>query len=1388
MAKDRKVLQHIHSSIEDKQPTPDSLRVGELAVNNHAKKEFISLKNSNDKVVRFSSDSTIIDWIENKEVIPYKGYVRGETGPSATSGDTPSADAYGSYGITDNDLLTNKSNIIVKINQVAAKNTVKYNKINAAKDRYNKDINPSENTPTGKTDGAGFFIDMSRYAMQGANPTFSGTTNTCYTNLNGTTKIKGVDGACGSLLEITVNSAKTDIETANTEITSATTVIGTNATTISGNTVLNVSGTTTETHDKIVTITNNSGVTETTKGNVVENVSGTTTINHSGTTTTNESANTVFNTTGTTTLNSTGTTTIQSTGNGSDVIVYAKDDLCATSDDVAAFKGTNKTNIGIDCSDAGQTQTLNVRANTADTRVTSAYTSATTATTIINTANTSATTATLSGDTLSIIENDTDIKSCGRISATTNDFEVKQCTANGKVVINSDDIDISGKTLDIIENTSTTIKSPDTSISGDNLTIIENSSTTIKSPETTISGCSKVEIISDDLNLRPCTSAGTIDFNFCNGFSVESNKVSIEQCDANGTLTIKEKATTISGTTLDILEKDEVEIVGDNKVHIGGETVEVACDLFDVDADSNVCIESDDNARFYGANDTKVGVSCTNQLSKNTVINSLSGTVVSSDSDTCIYGRNVNVGGDVRTRIGANCQGEVDSSYVEISATTSITETAPIIELSSSTTNLTSNATNIDAISSVCVSAGTIACFYGKDTRIGMECDRTTIATATTIEGTTLGLSGNTTNISGATTLSLSGKTVNVDATDIDVDASNSYCLSAATNANFYGKTTNIGVDCGGTTATTINVSGTTINEGGTTNNNNFTTINNTATTINNKANFNITGTTYISGNTTIDGNLTIPITCSTITSSTVNDALCEVLSRDAITMTRVDTPSDSRLSATYKLWQNGVQIGYDIDVPKDGFLSNVELVNVNNIYYLRFTWNIYDAESHTYSTGSTDVNVEDLVKDIDDKNPSDTGTAANHNVIVDVHYDATDKKMVVSAETTPTMNVRDLYATRNISGANITASTKVTTKDLDVSGNANITGTTNISGATKIDDNLTVTGKANISGATRIDNNLTVSGNTYLSGTTYGLKDLTIQSGSTSIQSPYNGSEAKTIKIPSDAFHLWRNKLVINYGENVSAKTDTEYDPGAGTTNTMRSGTTVYIPTDVNHINRNTLSFLYGTPDTGKTSYDPGNGTAGTGRSSSVTIPTSTAHLTKSTLTIDYNDVYGKTDTSYDTTAARTITVPDSLANVSHQMVVDDTPANTGGTITIKKKISVSGTITATGAIYSSDRNLKDNIVDIDDNELDKAARVSFKSYNFKGENNKIYGVIAQDLQEIGLNEMVYTKDDGTLAVDYTSLMILEIAKLRRDENSLLEHIAWLERRIEKLESEKKD
>lgn len=326
MAKDRRKLQHIHSSIADRQPTPATLEVGEIAVNNYKDKEFLSIKNTENGVVRFSSDAQAIEWMERKEVMPYVGYVRGDGGPQSTSGDSPIADAMGSYGISNDDLLNNTSEIIIKLNQVAASNTTKHDKVNGKKDKYNKDVNPTDDY--GVNDGAGFFIDMSRYAMRGGNPSFSSITVTDKTDLYGNTTIADGQNSHGTDTGHTLTITTTDVIFDNTNwsetIVNKNSTIGTLNEDITernseiGTEYLHVSGTTTEIKD--------GDVEETNKSNKVVNTSGTTTYNNIGTTTTNESGDTIFNTVGDTVITSTGSTTIQSLADNSSVNIYAGTD------------------------------------------------------------------------------------------------------------------------------------------------------------------------------------------------------------------------------------------------------------------------------------------------------------------------------------------------------------------------------------------------------------------------------------------------------------------------------------------------------------------------------------------------------------------------------------------------------------------------------------------------------------------------------------------------------------------------------------------------------------------------------------------------------------------------------------------------------------------------------------------------------------------------------------------------------------------------------------------------------------------------------------------------------------------------------------------------------
>lgn len=85
-------------------------------------------------------------------------------------------------------------------------------------------------------------------------------------------------------------------------------------------------------------------------------------------------------------------------------------------------------------------------------------------------------------------------------------------------------------------------------------------------------------------------------------------------------------------------------------------------------------------------------------------------------------------------------------------------------------------------------------------------------------------------------------------------------------------------------------------------------------------------------------------------------------------------------------------------------------------------------------------------------------------------------------------------------------------------------------------------------------------------------------------------------------------------------------------------------------------------------------------------------------------------------------------------------------------------GKVSATAFYEASDEKLKENIKEISD--LDK--KIEIKEFNFKGDSVKKYGVIAQDLQKIGLNNLVDSSGEH-LTVDYISMLCLKIAQLEK-------------------------
>ena len=120
-----------------------------------------------------------------------------------------------------------------------------------------------------------------------------------------------------------------------------------------------------------------------------------------------------------------------------------------------------------------------------------------------------------------------------------------------------------------------------------------------------------------------------------------------------------------------------------------------------------------------------------------------------------------------------------------------------------------------------------------------------------------------------------------------------------------------------------------------------------------------------------------------------------------------------------------------------------------------------------------------------------------------------------------------------------------------------------------------------------------------------------------------------------------------------------------------------------------------------------------------------------------------------------------------------------------IDKNLSVAGTVNATSFVYSSDIRLKRDIDVISDIALDEVEKVKFKQFGFKSdETNRItYGVIAQEVEEAGLDQLVHYNEDGYRAVDYTSLLILKNQLLENKISALTDQINTLMNKVEELE-----
>ena len=95
---------------------------------------------------------------------------------------------------------------------------------------------------------------------------------------------------------------------------------------------------------------------------------------------------------------------------------------------------------------------------------------------------------------------------------------------------------------------------------------------------------------------------------------------------------------------------------------------------------------------------------------------------------------------------------------------------------------------------------------------------------------------------------------------------------------------------------------------------------------------------------------------------------------------------------------------------------------------------------------------------------------------------------------------------------------------------------------------------------------------------------------------------------------------------------------------------------------------------------------------------------------------------------------------------------------------LRVAGDITA---FYSSDENLKENITPIP-NALDKIIAISGNTFTWKSGDGDDTGVIAQEIEALGLPGITTTRDNGVKAVRYEKLVPLLIQAIKELKNEL--------------------
>lgn len=1373
--KDRKKLLHIHSSVLDKQPTPQSLEYGELAVNFASGNTFISTKNSADKVVRFSEDDTLVDWMEYKEVLPYAGYVGGRG-----SGHT----------ITDADLLANTSNLIIKLNQVAAYNTVKSGDVNEATDIYGNPVNPSSDS--GVTDGAGFAIDMSNYALISGNPYF----NEVYTNC--------VTG--NHALNIAAREETNIGLSCQSAMSQTTNVLSSGQTMVKGGTVA------------VAATNGNLGITST--QDIIESSEGD--IHITASSSICESAGSFANFYGnegtSVGVSCEGLVTQQMVVHGEVTSIIGEESLeiegnnaCVNGTSRAALFGTNKSDLGINCVEDSASiltrvsgQSVNIGSTSGEVAIHSSgnltvdsayhiginagngivenagsgdienngrYIIHTASADIIQDASksiiqdsnsgiTQTTRGSLKETAVEIVEEATNqiwnkanyVHLSANTQASMQSLSETLVGSNGelllrgtssidalggkiKVVANSanpsgSDIDVYAiDTINVASSSFSANAAYDTSIIGGvNATFYGGQHTYVGqdgsdvSKTTNVSG-EEINIVGKGIDIASAASAVTI--NSRDEVSIGGNNtpdVKIEpfssvSISSNGIMILSsgsDSATTPNGFAVSSNTFASIDASGNVTINSDNENVGISAkgnilnsaegDIY-VTANDNICCGAGDVASFYGEEETNIGVGCNGNKTQQLTIGGVS-VCFEGDERSSVYG-------DALSDLGINC------------AEDSISDVSRV-----------SGATVLIGGNNICENADNEAVFCGSNnTKIGLNCDGSIESENTNIYGDNIELSshygitmdaqnGGVISLENANNIILDGSNVNINGKRNNI-VGEKISEIASGSASFYGVESTI---IGANSAITVTESGNVVN------------VTSDKVDVIGEEELNLTSRGDIRIKS--EENDIYILANNDICSSSANEAHFYGGEKTYIGIDCAQNTSNVVVIARRPEHESQV-VGDTVDLAIDNAFERSKVTMSSTDVSDGHISKIYRLYQDSNQIG------EDIVipKDQFLKSARIVNGAYENGTFIpckDFLGFRNDGVRGWNLEERPlTASTSDLYwhtgdkmfarYLSNNNDYNNVVFKDVTTMTI-YTALSGVSYTNNGSAYTYTNNDLSYDGTPSCEWYIEmVFNTFDIATSSYTETTTYLdastlVKDYhfinnnainwteaydgqkTNVSADFNIQVNHNNQDTQFTK-SAGKHSISSFKLIFSSGSTTGFSSDT-FD-------VFNSDKTINIPTSVSHLNRGNLAISYGQPSASISlvTYDPSTTTG-------VTIPKSFDHL------VEYN----------------------------------------GSCYMLEHDICMSGNDVTARAFYSkSDMNLKSNIKNIETSDIEKASNIQLKEFVFKNDEtkSKTYGVIAQDVNGVGLGNIVHSDADGMLSVDYTSLLILKIASL---ENTISE------------------